>query len=140
MKEKKSESSGWNPAQFGKAQRGGTRKLLKELAPQVGLEPTTLRLTGSYLKRADSSNERPSLHRSAPLSCCAHSRERHFVADSAAYLGVRKDSVARLLVNLEICRIRFWYPVAPGSWYFQGDQSHLLLESHSCTAAAGLTS
>jgi hypothetical protein len=47
--------------------------------PVLSRRSANNRLTGSYLKRADSSNERPSLHRSAPLSCCAHSRERHFV-------------------------------------------------------------
>jgi hypothetical protein len=31
------------------------------------------------------------------------------------HLGLRQNLVARLLVNLEFCRIRFWYPVAPGS-------------------------
>jgi hypothetical protein len=30
-------------------------------------------------------------------------------------LGTRQDLVAQLLVNLGFCRIRFWYPVAPGS-------------------------
>jgi hypothetical protein len=38
--------------------------------------------------------------------------------------------VAPLLVDLEFCRIRFWYPVARGSDISRGDQSHLLLESH----------
>ena len=45
MEEKKSESSGWNPAKLGEVQGGVALKLLKRLAPQVGLEPTTLRLT-----------------------------------------------------------------------------------------------
>ena len=31
------------------------------------------------------------------------------------HLGRRPNLVARLLVNLGFCRMRFWYPVAPGS-------------------------
>jgi hypothetical protein len=39
-------------------------------------------------------------------------------------IGLRQNLVARLLVNLGFCRIRFWY--------FQGDWPHALLESHMC--------
>src|ERR1700738_4378061 len=38
------------------------------------------------------------------------------------HLGRSVDLVASLLVNLGFCRIRFWY--------FQGEQSQALLESH----------
>jgi hypothetical protein len=31
------------------------------------------------------------------------------------HLGLRQNLVARLLVKLGFCRIRFWYLVAPGS-------------------------
>jgi hypothetical protein len=31
------------------------------------------------------------------------------------HLGLRQNLVARLLINLGVCRIRFWYLVAPAS-------------------------
>ena len=38
-----------------------------------------------------------------------------FFGCDCGHLGRSVDLVASLLVNLEFCRIRFWYPVAPGS-------------------------
>jgi hypothetical protein len=57
-----------------------------------------------------------------------------FIDCDCGHLGRSVDPVASLLVKSGFCRIRFWYAVAPGFWYFQGNQSQLLLESHSRSA------
>ena len=58
--------------------------------------------------------KRTSLHRSPPLLFYARSRSVAFLL-IVWHLGRRVDLVARLLVNLGFCRIRFWYPVSSGS-------------------------
>jgi hypothetical protein len=66
-----------------------------------------------------------------PLTLARASRLA-FLLSILGHLSRRRNFVARLLVNLGCCRIRFWYLVVPLFWYFQGDQSQTLLESHSC--------
>jgi hypothetical protein len=67
-----------------------------------------------HLRRADWSRETSSLHR-MPL-CQSYLRVvRAAFLLILPHLRCRLNLVARLLVNLGFCRIRFWYSVASGS-------------------------